>query len=397
MPTKLALPLLVVLQDESDATGQEPIQAPPTEYSLRSSNTVTEHHEYVYASGKLMRETITTTSGDTTTTQVLDFIYGSGSTPLALVYTNGTASPVTYYYVTNMQGDVVKLVRANGTTVASYAYDAWGRVTTATGSMAEVNPIRYRGYYFDEEIGMYYLMSRFYDPGIRRFINADAFLNTHSGSTGYNMFAYCGNNPVRRIDFFGFNWLEDPWGSIEEALGDVWEQTCEAAEDAWDWACDTVEEAWDSACETVENIYDYVTNTDEEVVLEADGIAFYNGVPVIRLPIGWNAAFYGVIFLGDKYTNNQYGRDTLNHEYGHSLQMDKYGPLLFTTNVATPSLVGNGLNRLGWLPCNYFSLPWEHEADILGGVTRANYETWAPGLTKVYSLINDILSMLVSN
>ena len=72
---------------------------------MRSSKTVVYgatascYHEYVYASGKLMRETITTTSGDTTTTQVLDFVYGSGSTPLALVYTNGTAAPITYYYV----------------------------------------------------------------------------------------------------------------------------------------------------------------------------------------------------------------------------------------------------------------------------------------------------------
>jgi len=176
---------------------------PPVEYSLRSSNTVTEHHKYIYASGKLMRETITTTSGDTTTTQVLDFVYGSGSTPLALVYTNGTASPVTYYYVTNMQGDVVKLVRANGTTVASYAYDAWGKVLSATGSMAEVNPIRYRGYYYDAETELYYLQSRYYDSAVKRFINADGITSTGQGFLGHNMFAYCGNNPVVFSDSTG--------------------------------------------------------------------------------------------------------------------------------------------------------------------------------------------------
>lgn len=74
--------------------------------------------------------------------------------------------------------------------------------------------------------------------------------------------------------------------------------------------------------------------------------------------------------------------------------MAEYGPFLFTANVAIPSLIGNGLKRLDWLPCDYYSLPWEHEADILGGVTRSNYEPWAVGVTGVYSVINDILGAL---
>ncbi len=177
---------------------------PPVEYSLRSGTTVTEHHEYVYASGQLMRETITTTANGTSTIEVLDFVYGSGSTPLALVYTNGTANPVTYYYVTNMQGDVVKLVTASGTAVATYAYDAWGKVLSATGSMAEVNPIRYRGYHYDAEIGMYYLQSRYYDPAVKRFISADGIATTGQGFLGYNMFAYCNNNPANTSDPTGY-------------------------------------------------------------------------------------------------------------------------------------------------------------------------------------------------
>ena len=152
-----------------------------------------------------MRETITTTDAEgNVTTEVLDFIYGSGSTPLALVYTNGTASPVAYYYVTNIQGDVVKMVTASGTAVATYAYDAWGKVLSATGSMAEVNPIRYRGYYYDAEIGMYYLQSRYYDPAVRRFINADAYASTGQGFLGQNMFAYCNNNPACMFDPAGY-------------------------------------------------------------------------------------------------------------------------------------------------------------------------------------------------
>jgi len=201
--------------------GSGAIQTPPTEYSLRSGAvTATEHHEYIYASGKLMRETITTTNGTNTTTQVLDFIYGSGSTPLALVYTNGTASPVTYYYVTNMQGDVVRLVNASGTVVARYEYDAWGKVVSATGSMAEVNPIRYRGYYYDAETELYYLRSRYYDSAVKRFVNADGITSTGQGFTGYNMFAYCGNNPVNFADPTGNSaWIILPFIIIPLILG----------------------------------------------------------------------------------------------------------------------------------------------------------------------------------
>ena len=116
----------------------------------------------------------------------------------------------------------------------------------------------------------------------------------------------------------GFNFLEDAWGWVTGTSKSVLDRTCETAKDAWDWTCETAEEAWEWTCDTAEAAYDYVTNTDEEVVLESDGIAFYNGVPVIRLPINGNAASFGIIFLGDEFTNNQYGKNTLNHEYGHS-------------------------------------------------------------------------------
>ena len=114
---------------------------------------------------------------------------------------NGTP----YYYVKNMQGDVYKVVDASGNVVASYTYDAWGKVLTATGTMADINPIRYRGYYYDSETGLYYLNSRYYDPETGRFINADAAIGQVGNVQGANMFAYCFNNPVNMSDPTG-NW-----------------------------------------------------------------------------------------------------------------------------------------------------------------------------------------------
>ena len=164
-------------------------------------STVTEQHDYIYASGKLLRETVTTTEDDTSTTETLDFFYDANGTPYALKV-NGT----TYYYVTNLQGDVVQLVNSSGTAVAFYEYDPYGNIVSQSGALADTNPLRYRGYYYDMEAGFYYLQSRYYDPEIGRFINADSYASTGQGILGYNMFAYCGNNPVNASDPTGEAW-----------------------------------------------------------------------------------------------------------------------------------------------------------------------------------------------
>ena len=118
-------------------------------------------------------------------------------------YNEAQTSYNTYHYVLNAQGDVIKLLLGSNTTVAEYSYDAWGNILTATGSLANVNPLRYRGYYYDTETGFYYLQSRYYDPIVKRFLNADAYASTGDGYLGYNMFAYCGNSPVKSADEHG--------------------------------------------------------------------------------------------------------------------------------------------------------------------------------------------------
>lgn len=109
-----------------------------------------------------------------------------------------------YYYVTNLQGDVIAILDSTGATVVQYTYDAWGKVLSITGSMADtigvINPLLYRGYIYDHDTGLYYLQSRYYNPTIERFINADAFVSTGQGLIGNNMFAYCGNNPIMYAD-----------------------------------------------------------------------------------------------------------------------------------------------------------------------------------------------------
>lgn len=165
---------------------------------MRTSKTVdnTQYH-YIYNDGELLRQT----GGGKT----LDFIYDHDGAPYALIYRNGSAAAETYYYITNLQGDVMQLVDEDGNTAAQYSYDPYGNILSATGNMAQINPLRYRGYYFDAESGLYYLQSRYYDSKIGRFINADSI--DYLGATGsvmsFNLFAYCENNPVNNTDTTG--------------------------------------------------------------------------------------------------------------------------------------------------------------------------------------------------
>ena len=119
-----------------------------------------------------------------------------------------------FLFEKNLQGDVIAVYNAVGTKIVSYKYGAYGNVsrTMTSGystSPAKFNPFRYRSYYYDEETGFYYLQSRYYDPALGRFINADDidYLGADGTLTGYNLFSYCGNNPVMGYDPEGaFNW-----------------------------------------------------------------------------------------------------------------------------------------------------------------------------------------------
>ena len=141
----------------------------------------------------------TTVDSGTATVDTLYFAYDASGSPMAVTY-NGA----TYYYVTNLQGDVIALLNSSGTKIASYSYDAWGNPLTEptpnSYAIEELNPLRYRGYVYDTDTQLYYLQSRYYDPELGRFINADAFASTGQGFLGFNIFAYCLNNPVMCSD-----------------------------------------------------------------------------------------------------------------------------------------------------------------------------------------------------
>ena len=176
----------------------------------RTNGTTT--YNYVYNGSKLTQLTV----GANT----LYISYDANGRPFTVTF-NGTV----YYYVLNMLGDVIGIANSSGTLVVSYLYDAWGYAERCTGTMAatlgKLNPLRYRSYVYDEETKWYYLQSRYYNPEVGRFINADAFASTGQGLTGTNMFAYCGNNPVNRVDPSGTFWLESALEEFVSLVGTI--------------------------------------------------------------------------------------------------------------------------------------------------------------------------------
>lgn len=173
---------------------------------VRDSKTVDGvKHEYITQGGNVTLERWN--DGEE---KSLEFIYDNGGAPYSVIYSHGNEKD-TYYYILNQQGDVIRIVDTSGKTVSEYTYNGWGEILNVSNAkdseIGTLNPIRYRGYYYDSELNMYYLQSRYYDPVMKRMIASDdESLTTGSTLNNNNLFAYCDNNPVNRADGQGEFW-----------------------------------------------------------------------------------------------------------------------------------------------------------------------------------------------
>ena len=155
-------------------------------------------------SGRLMAESCSRTVNGVGNTQFSIVYLYDESTVIGMKYTKSATSTL-YYFQRNLQGDVVGIYDTQGNLKVKYLYDAWGNCTIADDTvdmnLAKDNPIRYRGYYYDTDIGLYYLNARYYSPELRRFISPDdtAYLDSENAN-GLNLYAYCCNDPVNKVD-----------------------------------------------------------------------------------------------------------------------------------------------------------------------------------------------------
>ena len=169
----------------------------------------------------------TTIVGEETNGNLTLYIYDDMGAPIGFRYHGSSyASGVwdTYWYEKNLHGDIVGIYNAGGTLLISYAYNAYGRATTSyhnggAATTATKNPFKYRGYYYDQDLGLYYLQTRYYDPYVGRFISPDdvSYLGANGDLLSYNLYAYCSNNPVMYVDPTGeWKWLKNLAGSVAD-------------------------------------------------------------------------------------------------------------------------------------------------------------------------------------
>lgn len=165
----------------------------------------------------------------------LFYLYDSYGYLTAIRYYNGdTSTLIGYYVTTNAQGDVIGIYNAEGALRATYEYDAWGNIisikdgggntVTSDTHIAKLNSVRYRSYCYDNETGLYYVISRYYNPQVGRWLNADTaslVAATPMDITDKNLFAYCDNNPVVRTDSSGFLWTHILIGTVVGAVAGV--------------------------------------------------------------------------------------------------------------------------------------------------------------------------------
>ena len=336
----------------------------------------------------------------------------------------------------NAQGDITHIFSLDGNLVARYEYDAWGNhivldengnEITDSNHIGKMNPFRYRGYFYDEETNLYYLINRYYDPETGRFISQDQISYLQPDViNGLNLFAYCGNNPVMRIDENGCSF----WNGLKNICKKIWSVlekpvlfvagiviavvgfAIAAAALAASVFCILPLSSLSGALIIKGGLYlitgcTYLTgmslgmyggfmmaaacdeeyyndmasigwnpfNSDAQKVLDSKNISFYKGTPVIRTNAN-RSCNLGSIFLRrevKEYDNNgnlinRYPLDNPNevkHEWGHNLQLTILGPLNYFWSVGIPSAAKFGVDNIPGH--HYHERPWENIADQVGG------------------------------
>ena len=358
------------------------------------------------------------------------------NTKLYFIYDDNGLSGISYQnqqFILRRNGldDITDIFTSNGEHVVHYEYDAWGNhkvldnngnEITESSHIGNMNPFRYRGYFYDEETSLYYLVNRYYDPEIGRFISQDqiSYLQPET-INGLNLFAYCGNNPIMRVDENGCSWFKKIFKKIKSAIKTAVKTIVSGVKKAamvvagaamavvgftiavgaffislptlipgvsalpgFDKLASFTGELYTkglalgfyggfmAAAAFSKDIYRDMSaigwnpfNTNEDKVLNSKYVSFYKGVPVIRSNTD-RAGNFGVIILKhmDEDYENSYHMDrvdVLRHEYGHTLQISILGPTNYFLSVGIPSWQK-------WGSDDYYSNPWENMANEVGGV-----------------------------
>ncbi len=394
---------------------------------------------------KLSRMLQKTTNGITT-----KYVYGLG-----LIGEEKQGCFKTYHF--DCRGSTVAITDANGNITDTFAYDTYGNLTSRTGTSFVIFGYNGRDGVVTDKNGLIYMRARYYLPEMRRFINADIIPGKISNAVTLNRFAYANGNPVSFVDPFGlsvWSWIKDKYNDTKDWVADTYNDAKDAVVDTYNAAKDVVVETYNDAKQAIVDTYNEVTdwavdtyndvkervvntyndakdfvvdkyndakdwvdekivqpivydfnglvddlknydkkNKDVDKVLKARHFSSYEGKFVLKTA-GEYGFSIGAIFVG----RTNLSENDVKHEYGHTVQLDNMGLLDYITDVAIPSVTAYNLDKHGKLPYDYYTAPWEAEADVHGSVSRArdkNYPAWTPsdGYYDFWDLVKAILNI----
>ena len=304
--------------------------------------------KYYYEKDKLIYQV--------TDDQIIYFMYDYSGDLIGFKYNN-----TNYLYVKNLEDDILGIMDLDGNMIAQYEYDAWGNILgiidnlgcdlkKQTGHIANINPFRYRSYYYDSETDLYYLVKRYYSPKLCRFISIDSkFSKIATNTNYYNLFLYCNNNPVNCYDENGTSikdWISKQTKKLKNGISKAWNGITNTVSDGWNYVKKSAIKTKKVINNTVEKVKESWQWIKEHFIIEF-GYGFGIDSPLENGSVYSDATWgikNGSSFSGTEvsaYGNT--GGNLFNYEGGYELSHDTHLAADYDHHTNQWNIIGIGL------------------------------------------------------
>lgn len=260
----------------------------------------------------------------------------------------------TYYYLKNLQDDIIGILDISGNKIVEYQYDSWGKLINIADNSLEgigtINPIRYRSYYYDNETNLYYLNTRYYNPEWGRFISADVCIGMNNDHIGYNLYAYVSNNPINKSDPNGqgfLSWAKKTMNNIKKKAKKAINKAKKALKKVGNAIVSGAQALWNGAKKVVNTLYDWSQAINNSFVIEGE-IGFGFGGKIGTGPIKGE--------FGASKTIGKGIEESKSYDYTATS-----GGIVFGSDILGKVGFGADIKHKDNGDSNPFAMPWEDE------------------------------------